>query len=189
MRTPEEGAAEESRFRMMLRWRRERRKALREEKRLARPLDVPRVATPPARIPEAPEDGVALTWVGHSTVLIQVDGRNYLTDPVWSRRIGGVVKRWTDPGIPMSALPRIDAVLQSHDHYDHLDAGTWAKLPKDTPIHCTTGVAAWFRKRGFRDITERSWWEGGRAPSGHVVTCVPALHLRGRTLRDRDRAL
>src|SRR5882672_650808 len=192
---PEEGAASEVEsaterhgFRMFLQWQRERRKKRRAEKREARPLDVPRVDAPPARIPDAPDRGIALTWVGHSTVLVQLDGKNYLTDPVWSPRIGGVVKRHTAPGVPMSALPRIDAVLQSHNHYDHLDARTWAKLPKDTPVYCTTGVAAWFRKRKFTDVTERSWWEDAER-DGHRFTCVPAQHFSGRTLWDRDRTL
>ena len=189
---PEEGAAGEMAevaqpggFRQFLKWQREHRKARRNEPKT---IDVPRVDEPPEKIAPAQERGIALTWVGHSTVLLQLDGKNYLTDPVWSNRIGGVVPRKTAPGIPMSALPRIDAVLQSHNHYDHLDARTIAKLPRATPIHCTTGVGAWFRKRKFRDVTERSWWESSTT-DGHDITCVPAQHFSGRTLFDRDRTL
>jgi len=191
---PEEGAAAEAGdvaqerggFRTFLKWQRERRAKRKLEPKT---LDVPRVEpTPTAPLPAAPSSGIQLTWVGHSTVVLQLDGKCYLTDPVWSTRIGGVVKRKTAPGIPMSALPRVDAVLQSHNHYDHLDARTLARLPKDTPVFCTTGVGAWFRKRRFTRVTERSWWEAGRLDD-HDVTCVPAQHFSGRTLWDRDRTL
>lgn len=182
---PTAEGGEESDFKRMMRWRRERRKTMKDD---AKEPDVPRMVPAPTSVPPAPPQGIALTWVGHSTVLLQLDGKNYLTDPVWSKRIANVVKRKTAPGIPMSALPRIDAVLQSHDHYDHLDSGTWSKLPKDTPIYCTTGVGAWFRKRKFSDITERSWWESARR-GDHDITCVPAQHFSGRGLFDRDRTL
>ena len=173
-------ARQEAGFRDFLKWRRERVKP-------PKTFHVPR-AEPPARVPEAPARGVRATWVGHSSVLLQVDGRTYLTDPVWSERVGGVVRRRTPPGVPWDALPRIDALLLSHNHYDHLDTGTLARFPKDTPAFAPTGVGAWLRRRGWTRVVERSWWESWEL-AGHRVTCVPAQHFSGRTPWDRDRTL
>ena len=171
---------QEAHFRDFLRWQRERVKP-------PRTFHVPR-AEPPARVPSPPERGVRATWVGHSTVVLQLDGRTYLTDPVWSDRVGGVVKRRTAPGVPWDALPRVDAVLLSHNHYDHLDVGTLARLPRDTPAFAPTGVGAWLRRRGWTRVVERSWWESWDL-AGHRVTSVPAQHFSGRTPWDRDRTL
>lgn len=173
-------ARKETSFRDVLKWRRERVKP-------PKTFHVPRVESP-SRIAAAPEKGVRATWAGHSSVLLQLDGRNYLTDPVWSERVGSVVKRLTPPGVPFEGLPRIDALLLSHNHYDHLDAGTLARLPKDTPAFVPTGVGAWLRKRGWTRVVERSWWESWDL-AGHRVTCVPAQHFSGRTPWDRDRTL
>jgi L-ascorbate metabolism protein UlaG (beta-lactamase superfamily) len=174
-------AGEKPGFKAFWKWHRERAK-------LPKTFHVERVEASPARLPPAPERGVRATWVGHSSVVLQIDGRTYLTDPVWSARIGGVVKRLTPPGVAWDALPPIDGVLQSHNHYDHLDAGTVERLPRDTPVYCTTGVGEWYRKRRFREVVERSWWETARA-GGDTITCVPAQHFSGRTIWDRDRTL
>lgn len=174
----EEGESELAQF---LKWRRERRKLERK------PFHVPKAAVE-GLLPAPPEAGIAATWAGHASVVLQLDGRTYLTDPVWSDRVGGVVKRLTPPGIPWEALPPVDGLIVSHNHYDHLDAGTVARLPKGTPVFCPTGVAPWFKRRGFTRIHERSWWESAEV-GGHRVTCVPAQHFSGRTLWDRDRSL
>lgn len=167
-------------FAAFLRWRRERQRHPKE-------FDVPR-APAGASHPEAAREGVHATWIGHSSTLLQLDGRSYLLDPVWSERIGGVVKRMTAPGVDWKTLPRIDALVVSHNHLDHLDAPTVKRLPRETPVFCPVGVGEWFRRRGFRDVVERSWWEA--APSGeHKLTFVPAQHFSGRTLWDRDRSL
>jgi L-ascorbate metabolism protein UlaG (beta-lactamase superfamily) len=138
----------------------------------------------------APSSGIAATWIGHSSVVLQQDGANFLFDPVWSHRLAGgfVVPRKTPPGRSWSALPRIDALVVSHNHYDHLDAPTIQRLPRETPVFCPAKVGPWFRSRGFRDITELSWWERATM-GGHRLTFVPAQHFSGRTLFDRDATL
>src|SRR5205823_6140116 len=84
--------------------------------------------------------------------------------------------------------PPIDALVQSHDHYDHLDASTVKRLPRQTPVFAPSGVGAWFRKRGFENVVERSWWEDALL-DGHRATCVPAQHFSGRTPWGRDKTL
>lgn len=173
---------EHASFREFVKWRRERAPP-------PKTFHVPRADPAPARLPDPPERGVRATWVGHSTVVLQIDGSTLVTDPVWSDRIAhGVMKRRTAPGLPFTALPRVDGILQSHNHYDHLDSGTMRRFPRGTPVFAPTGVGAWFRKRGWTNVTERSWWES--APLGsHTITCVPAQHFSGRSMRDRDATL
>ena len=142
------------------------------------------------RLPAAPASGIAATWIGHSSVLLQLDGKTLLCDPVWSRRlVGGLaVSRMTPPGQAWEALPRVDALLVSHNHYDHLDAPTVKRLPRETPVFCGTSVGRWFARRGFSRVTELTWWERAKL-DGHVVSFVPAQHFSGRMLHDRDRTL
>lgn len=148
---------------------------------------VPRAAAN-GPVPDAPERGVAATWVGHSSVVLQIDGLTYLTDPIWSASAGTVVRRKTPPGVPWKDLPRVDALLVSHNHYDHLDVGTIDRLLRDTPVFCPKELAPFFEKRGFFRVAELSWWEGVKHGE-HRVTAVPAQHFSGRTLWDRDRTL
>jgi len=181
---PEETGAddrEERGFRALIKWRMERRKYHEHVPQVERAVRQGPVGEPPRK-------GIAATWVGHSSLVLQVDGKTLLLDPVWSRRIGGVVKRQTEPGVAWKDLPPIDAVVQSHDHYDHLDAGTLKRLPRETPVFAPTGVGAWLRKRGFTSVVERSWWEDALL-DGHRLTCVPAQHFSGRTPWGRDRTL
>lgn len=147
-------------------------------------------APPVERLAAAPASGIAATWIGHSSVVLQLDGKTYLCDPVWSNRLAGgfVVPRYTPPGIPWSALPHVDALLISHNHYDHLDAPTIRRLPRGTPVFCGTNLGPWFASRGFTNVTERSWWESTRL-DGHKLTFVPAQHFSARTPWDRDRTL
>lgn len=171
-------------FRDFWRWRRTRPDHPKE-------WHVPRVDPAPASLLPPPASGIAATWVGHSSVVLQIDGRTILCDPVWSRRLAGglVVARYTPPGIPWSALPRVDALLISHDHYDHLDAPTVQRIPRSTPVVCPLKLGRWFRARGFVDVTELPWWGAATLFGTHKVTCVPAQHFSGRTGFDRDRTL
>jgi len=135
-----------------------------------------------------------VTWVGHSTLLIQLDGVNILTDPQWSSRASPVTfagpKRVTPPGLSFEQLPAIDLVLISHDHYDHLDVATVKRLAEThRPLFLVPlGLKAWFADQGILDVEELDWWET-RVFNGLVVTCLPAQHFSGRTLWDRNQRL
>ncbi len=138
---------------------------------------------------------VAITWVGHSSFLVQLDGVNVLTDPMWSDRASPVSlfgpKRIVPPGIPFDALPSIDAVLLSHNHYDHLDSRTVRRLVRRYPEAAwftPLGVAAFVRARGGARVNELDWWQ--EASLGDMrVACAPAQHFSARGLRDRGRTL
>ena len=135
------------------------------------------------------------TWIGHSTVLIQLDGLNILTDPNWSPRTGLLkghigVRRYTPPGIPFEQLPPIDVVLISHDHYDHLDEATVRRLAArfNPRFLVPLGIKAWLADRGITNVEELDWGES--AAVGDVIfVCTPAQHGSGRTLLDQSRRL
>jgi N-acyl-phosphatidylethanolamine-hydrolysing phospholipase D len=145
--------------------------------------------------PRAAPDAVTLTWIGHSSFLLQLAGLNVLLDPVWSERASPVQfagpRRWVMPGVPFDALPPIDVVVLSHDHYDHLDAGTVRRLASRYPAAqwlAPLGVGAFLYHRGARDVTERDWWDATTI-TGVKVSCVPAQHFSGRTLGKRNQTL
>jgi L-ascorbate metabolism protein UlaG (beta-lactamase superfamily) len=158
-----------------------------------------------AAVPLAPGRGVlpgraagevSVTWVGHATFLLRFDAarggpaRDFtvLTDPVWSSKIPGVAPRITPVGVDWRSLPPVDAVVISHNHYDHLDAGTVSRLPRHTPVLVPARLGRWFRRRGFTDVTELDWWESHRI--GPVAfDFVPAHHWSRRTLTDTCRTL
>jgi N-acyl-phosphatidylethanolamine-hydrolysing phospholipase D len=137
----------------------------------------------------------SVTWVGHSTVLLQVGALNILTDPVWSERASPVQwlgpRRLMTPGIEFDALPPIDVVLISHNHYDHLDATTVrrlaARFPEATWL-CPMGLAQLLQRFGVRHALECDWWESVTLPS-FSASCAPAQHFSSRGLRDRGDTL
>jgi N-acyl-phosphatidylethanolamine-hydrolysing phospholipase D len=144
--------------------------------------------------PRAPADALTLTWVGHSTFLIQIGGLNVLTDPMWSEYASPVrvvgPRRYVRPGIALDALPPIDIVVQSHDHYDHLDVPTVRALASrfpDTPWLAPLGLSRWLEHRGVRRARELDWWDDV-AVDGIRVSAVPAQHFSGRGPA-RNRAL
>ncbi|MDQ3696410.1 MAG: MBL fold metallo-hydrolase [Gemmatimonadota bacterium] len=147
--------------------------------------------------PRAHPDRLTVTWIGHSTVLVQAGGRNILTDPVWSRRASPLQwigpARWVEPGIALDALPPIDLVLISHNHYDHLDAATVRALAArhpDARWAAPLGLAKWLRARGARDVVELDWWAEARLGGGEAtVVAVPAQHFSARGVHDRQRTL
>jgi len=131
----------------------------------------------------------AVTWIGHATLLVQIGGKNILTDPHFSERASPVQwagpKRAVPPGVPMDDLPAIDAVLLSHDHYDSLDDGTMRKLAMregadQTTYYVPLGFRDWFEARGIRRVVELDWWQS-ETEGGMTVTAVPMQHWSKRT--------
>lgn len=146
--------------------------------------------------PERVEDGrLLITPVGHSTFLIQLEGLNILTDPIWSERASPVAftgpQRVHAPGIALEDLPPLDVILISHNHYDHLDMPTLRRIAKShSPLVVTTlGNTPLVKKAGFQKVTELDWWEQAVLPDGMPLTCVPAQHFSGRGLRDSYQTL
>jgi L-ascorbate metabolism protein UlaG (beta-lactamase superfamily) len=147
-----------------------------------------RFATPPA-------SGLRVTWLGHSTLLIEIDGHRVLTDPVWGERASPIdwmgPARFYDPPIALEHLPSVDAVVISHDHYDHLDHPTIEAMKSwDTRFVVPLGVGAHLAYWGVPEdrIVELDWWD--RTTVGDLeIVCTPARHASGRLLIDKDATL
>lgn len=119
-----------------------------------------------------------LTWIGHATFLLQLDGLNLLTDPVWAERMG-FHKRLTAPGLALGELPPINAALISHNHYDHLHLDTLRRIDRNLPLFVPAGLAAFLRGKGFTNVRELNWWE--QAEIGSLrLHFVPAQHWSRR---------
>jgi N-acyl-phosphatidylethanolamine-hydrolysing phospholipase D len=147
--------------------------------------------------PRAPASQLTITWVGHASLLIQLNGLNILTDPMWSSRASPVrfagPKRWVAPGVALDALPPLDVVLQSHNHYDHLDDFTVRQLVRRHPRArwiTAFGNAAFVRKRGASptEVVDLDWWEEHRVGSLRI-TATPAMHFSSRGIGDRGDTL
>jgi L-ascorbate metabolism protein UlaG (beta-lactamase superfamily) len=144
---------------------------------------------------EAAELGA--TWLGHSTVLLEIDGRYVLTDPVFGPRASPVgwagPKRFHPPPLPLDALPRLDAVVLSHDHHDHLDPVAVRALAQRPVTFVTSlGVGAHLERLGVprERIIELGWWQSAQVANGELtITAAPARHFSGRGLADRNRTL
>ncbi|KUJ47993.1 hypothetical protein EG812_13745 [Verrucosispora sp. FIM060022] len=143
---------------------------------------------PAAELPHAGAGEVVATWVGHASFVLQIGGLVVLTDPVWSRRIPGVRPRFTPPGLPWEALPPVDAVVISHNHFDHLDAPTIRRLPRDVLMLVPGGLGWWFRRLGFTAVEELDWWESVRLGAVQFQF-VPVHHWSRRTLFDGCQSL
>ena len=133
-----------------------------------------------------PATGLRMTWLGHSTMLIEIDGKRVLTDPVWSDRVSPVSwvgpKRFHEPPLPFEELPAIDAVVISHDHYDHLDKETIRLMRDRVPLFVVPlGVGEYLEKWGVQagKIVELDWW-GETDIGGVTLTSTPARHFSGR---------
>jgi N-acyl-phosphatidylethanolamine-hydrolysing phospholipase D len=182
------------------------------------PERIPRATPDPAvpRLPATAGDGpgkpgesgqsgesgeLRITWIGHSSFLVQLPGINLLTDPVFSDRASPSrwlgPRRFLPPGLRLGELPPIDLVLLSHDHYDHLDAATVTGLRDRfgdaltwlTPL----GYRPWFARRGVRRVVELDWWQEAvmELAGGAVarITALPARHWTRRGMRDTRRRL
>jgi N-acyl-phosphatidylethanolamine-hydrolysing phospholipase D len=137
----------------------------------------------------------ALTWIGHASFLLQVGGLNVLTDPHLTPRASplpfGAPRRFNPPALGFADLPKIDLVLISHNHYDHLDLASVRRIAAD---HAPTfvvplGLAGWFRRAGITaPVHELDWWQ--QVPHRDVtVHAVPVQHFSGRSATDRNRTL
>ena len=137
--------------------------------------------------------GLRVSWLGHSTNIIEIDGVRLLTDPVFGERASPSSffgpKRFHRPPIALDQLPALDAILLSHDHYDHLDFSTMGFLANSTvPIVTALGVGAHLEAWGIAPsrITELDWWEETKV-GGVRVIATPAQHFSGRSVNDRNR--
>jgi L-ascorbate metabolism protein UlaG (beta-lactamase superfamily) len=155
-------------------------------------VDAPPGPKPPNRV-----DGgrLRVTFVNHATMLIQMDGVNLLTDPIWSERCSPLSfvgpKRHRPPGIRFSDLPPIDAVLVSHNHYDHLDIPTlWQMRVRFNPRVITPlGNSLLMSRHGIGGASELDWWREIPITDRVKVTLVPSRHFCARAISDRDRTL
>ncbi len=143
-----------------------------------------------------PASGLRITWVGHSSLLIEIDGTRILTDPVWSERasfsshIGP--KRFFEPPLRLNELPALDAVLISHDHYDHLDENTIRHFAgTKMQFFCSLGVSQHLEKWGINNsyVTEVDWGDSVMIGKDCVLTATPARHFSGRGLINRNETL
>jgi len=101
----------------------------------------------------------ALTWIGHASFLIQLGGRSALIDPVMSPSIAGFIPRNTPPGLAWPALPKIDLVLVTHNHRDHMDVPTLKRLGPDPVYAVPRGLGRSFERMGLRRVVEMAWWQ------------------------------
>ncbi|HVN46863.1 MAG TPA: MBL fold metallo-hydrolase [Steroidobacteraceae bacterium] len=161
---------------------------------------------PPAPLPaidpleawrKQPGSGLRVTWLGHSTLLIEIDGLRVLTDPVWGLRASPLrvagPRRFQPVPVAVRSLPPLDLVLISHDHYDHLDYPTIRQLRRRRmPFVTSLGVGAHLESWGVppQQIIELDWWESYALPDSELtITATPSQHFSGRTLRTRNSTL
>jgi L-ascorbate metabolism protein UlaG (beta-lactamase superfamily) len=154
--------------------------------------DAPFGPRPPARVTGG---GMRVTFVNHATVLIQQDGVNVLTDPIWSLRASPVSfagpRRQRPPGLRFEDLPAIDAVVLSHNHYDHMDLATLRRLEQahHPRFFCGLGNKALLERAGLGRVTELDWWQSLPLTAAVDLIAVPNQHFSNRGLFDRDRTL
>ncbi|MFC1815788.1 MBL fold metallo-hydrolase [Thermodesulfobacteriota bacterium] len=138
-----------------------------------------------------------LTWIGHATLLLQLEGKNILTDPLFSQRAAPVQwagpRRVVAPGLSLKNLPPIDIVVISHDHYDALDKQSIVRLHQksggaNTIFYVPLGLKNWFTRLGISSVVELDWWEQ-RQEKNLRITAVPVQHWSKRSLFSRNKTL
>lgn len=157
---------------------------------------LPIVAGTAMRLSVPAPSGLRITWLGHSTTLIEIDGATILTDPMWSERASpsrwAGPRRFHPPPLALADLPRIDAVLISHEHYDHLDQATVQWLAaRGLAFHVPLGIGAHLAAWGVAamQIHEHDWWEEAVLTGGVRVIATPGRHFNGRGVPWRTGAL
>lgn len=136
---------------------------------------------------------LAAVWIGHATILMRIGGMNIITDPVMSNRVGiglglmtGGPRRFYAPALNVPELPKLDLILSSHAHFDHLDRPTLARLDKKVPIVAAHHTSDLVRDLGFRKIRELRWGESFSL-RGLTITAQPVKHWGARTIYDKHR--
>lgn len=154
------------------------------------------IADTAARLARPAESGLRITWLGHSTSLIEIDGATVLTDPMWSERASPSrwvgPRRFHPPPLALSDLPRLDAVVISHEHYDHLDMATVRALAaRGAAFHVPLGIGGHLEAWGVpaTQIVEHEWWQATTLPGGQRIVSTPARHFNGRGVPLRPGAL
>ena len=171
-------------------------KGLRENNRIQRPESpIPVVSPNSSDLNVLPSSGLRVTWLGHSTLLVEIDGTRVLVDPVWGQRTSPWnnmgPERFYQPPLPLEDLPPIDVIVISHDHYDHLDYTT-VSLLKELPVIWLVplGLGAHLEHWGVatETITELDWWESITIDEV-TLTATPARHFSGRWIDRFDSTL
>jgi len=138
---------------------------------------------------------IVVTFVNHSTVLIQTEGVNILTDPVWSRRASPFQffgpKRYMESGVALEKLPKIDLILLTHNHYDHMDISVLRKITERDrcSIYTALGNCRLLRQKGIKGAVDMDWGDARKFSDTISVGCVPAQHFSARALSDRNKTL
>ena len=146
-------------------------------------------------LPRVEGETLTATLLNHASVLIQTEGLNILTDPIYSKRASPFSfigpSRFTEPGVAFDDLPPIDVVIISHNHYDHLDLATLRRLVKrDNPrIFVPLGNRNYLESHGIKTSTELDWWESEELAPGVSLVCVAGQHFSARALSDRNKTL
>jgi L-ascorbate metabolism protein UlaG (beta-lactamase superfamily) len=144
--------------------------------------------TPPVRANDGAQIATAaasLTWVGHATFVLRLGGVLVATDPIWSPRISGVIRRKAPPGVALEALPPIQVVTVSHNHYDHLDVPSLRRIGKQALFVTPVGNGKILRRAGLENVVELDWWQSHRI-DGLEITAVPARHWSMRAPWNRN---
>ena len=145
---------------------------------------------------KTPKSGLRITWIGHSSLIIEIDGKWILTDPIWSQRASFLTfmgpKRFFDPPMLLNELPKLNAILISHDHYDHLDKEAIKFFAdKQIPFFCSAGVGYYLEQWGVlrNFITELDWGDSVMITNDCILTSTPARHFSGRGIVGRNETL
>jgi L-ascorbate metabolism protein UlaG (beta-lactamase superfamily) len=166
-------------FKDMLKWNKERRSKVKDLS-----IQIPQSSVKQVEEIRENRTSTSYTWIGHSTFLIQLNGLNILTDPVWAQRMG-FQKRLTEPGLALGDLPEINAVVISHGHYDHLDFPTLKKLKGNPQFFVPVGMKSLFVRKGYKKVIDMNWWDQVEY-EGILVHFVPAQHWTRRSMTDTN---